>query len=494
MEDKCLLSSGGGGSPASLSRTNSESIRTLSEKQDIVKNLCINDSQATRNVSEPVDSDVSDRSTSPYLHSSTEVARNRRLCGISDAETLLHIVKGNIGTGIIGLPYAFMFAGFAVGFASMVLVCVVAVYCMLMLVQASHRLCDLHNKQQLDYATTAELSIAVRFTRAGLPKLFRRTVNAFLIITQLGFTAIYFVFISKNMAQVLEAMRYDLDYHYLILIFIPVLIVGVWIRDLKQIAIFSGIGNVLQSISIVIILYYLCGHLHWSDTRLYPKKVSDMALFFGLAVFSVEGIGVVMPLENDMKKPRHFPAIVIGGMSFVSTLFLLVGSFGFICFREDTLGSITLNLPGDSHDPNNLPYIYVKLFFTFAIMSSYLVQFYVAIQIIEPFIFKRLGDSERKRALVSHALRAGLVIGAAGLAAGVPNLGLFISLVGALGSSALAIIFPPIIHMAVFWNDHPGVLWKIRNILIAFIGILGMVTGTYATVVELIETLADEHK
>ena len=82
MEDKCLLSSGGGGSPASPSRTNSESIRTLSEKEDIVKNLCINDSQATRNVSEPVDSDVSDRSTSPYLHSSTEVARNRRLCGI----------------------------------------------------------------------------------------------------------------------------------------------------------------------------------------------------------------------------------------------------------------------------------------------------------------------------------------------------------------------------------------------------------------------------
>ena len=76
----------------------------------------------------------------------------------------------------------------------------------------------------------------------------------------------------------------------------------------------------------------------------------------------------------------------------------------------------------------------------------------------------------------------------AGLAAGVPDLGLFISLVGAAGSSTLAFIFPGLIHLAVFWHTQ-GVLWKLRNIVLAIVGTLGMLCGTYATVVQLVHAL-----
>lgn len=93
--------------------------------------------------------------------------------------------------------------------------------------------------------------------------------------------------------QVFSAMRIHLGYQALIGIFVPIMIAGVWIRDLKTTAIFSAIGSFLQVISIVIIYYYLCINLDWTGVRLYPKKVTDMALFFGLACFSVEGIGIV---------------------------------------------------------------------------------------------------------------------------------------------------------------------------------------------------------
>ena len=56
------------------------------------------------------------------------------------------------------------------------------------------------------------------------------------------------------------------------------------------------------------------------------------------------------------------------------------------------------------------PFIYVKLFYTFAIMSSYLVQFYVAIEIIEPYVCQCV--QKGRKPVVSYSLRAALVVGA----------------------------------------------------------------------------------
>lgn len=42
------------------------------------------------------------------------------------------------------------------------------------------------------------------------------------------------------------------------------------------------------------------------------------------------------------------------------------------------------------------------------------------------------------------------------LAAAIPKLDLFISLVGAISSSGLALILPPLIDLCVLWNEEKG--------------------------------------
>lgn len=62
----------------------------------------------------------------------------------------------------------------------------------------------------------------------------------------------------------------------------------------------------------------------------------------------MEGIGVVMPVENSMKKPHHFlgcPGVLNTAMFTVVGLYTAIGFLGYACYDNDVKASITLNLP-----------------------------------------------------------------------------------------------------------------------------------------------------
>ena len=51
------------------------------------------------------------------------------------------------------------------------------------------------------------------------------------------------------------------------------------------------------------------------------------------------------------------------------------------------------------------------------------------------------------------ALRAGVVVLSVGVAVGIPQFDLFLSLIGGMGSAQLMFIFPPIVYGKCFWNE-----------------------------------------
>ena len=66
------------------------------------------------------------------------------------------------------------------------------------------------------------------------------------------------------------------------------------------------------------------------------------------------------------------------------------------------------------------------------------------------------------------------------LAAVIPKLDLFISLVGSVSSSTLALMAPPIIDTITNWETMSK-LRIVKNALIFTIGFLGFVTGSYVS-------------
>lgn len=85
-----------------------------------------------------------------------------------------------------------------------------------------------------------------------------------------------------------------------------------------------------------------------SDRDFVFSKVTNLPIFFSTVIFAMEGIGVVMPVENSMAKPQHFlgcPGVLTTVMSIVVVLYSIIGFFGYLRYGDETDANITKNFP-----------------------------------------------------------------------------------------------------------------------------------------------------
>ncbi|KAK7462543.1 hypothetical protein BaRGS_00038399, partial [Batillaria attramentaria] len=430
-------------------------------------------------------------------------------------QCLMHLLKGNIGTGILAMPVAVKYAGLWTGFVGILVIGTIATHCMHVLVRCSHILCRRKSPADIDdvpftmasnfssqpdrvsdetsAVTMGYSEVMETCLKTGPPyfkkfaKGARHFVNGMLLFTQFGFCCVYIVFIATNVKQVLSTLHtHDLDLRIYELIILVALIPYSLLRNLRALAPFSAFANLLTLIGLVIIFQYITRDLHDPSRLPAFTSVSDVPLFFGTAIFAFEGISLVLPLENSVRNPEDFSGwtgVLNLGMVTVSCLYTGIGFFGYLRFGEEAQGSVTLNLPND-----NWLYLSVKLMFAIAIFVSYGVQFYVPIKIIWPSIERRL-HNQRLKTHGESAFRIVMVLVTAAFALAIPHLDLLIALIGALASSSLAIILPATIEFltVVAEPERPSMVTVIKDVFLVLVGVIACVTGTYTALREIVE-------
>lgn len=406
-------------------------------------------------------------------------------------DTLIHLLKASLGTGILAMPSAFKNAGYVVGTLGTVIIGILCTYTIHLLITASYELCIKRKIPSLTYPGTAAAAFeeGPKATRKLAP-FARLITNLFLVLYQIGSSCIYVVFIASNLKAVGDTyFGGNTDVRmYMVYILIPLILIS-WVRNLKLLAPFSSIATCLTIASFTLIFYYIFRETPSFTNREPVGTMKSIPLFFGTVLFAMEAIGMVLPLENEMKNPKKFGStfgVLNASMFPISLLYTFVGLLGYLKYGESTTGSITLDMP----QTEVLSQV-VKILLSLSIYMCYALSNYVTFDIIWKGIEQKMEKNENKICW-DYALRTAIVIVTFFLAIAIPNLEHLISLIGAFCLSSVGIALPAIINFLTFaevYKNEGNIrfsLFCLRNLLIVMIAIFAFIVGVYTSVSDII--------
>lgn len=196
------------------------------------------------------------------------------------------------------------------------------------------------------------------------------------------------------------------------------------------------------------------------------KAFGGLSVFLyglGVAVYSFEGIGMVLPLESEMREKEKFGKVLGLTMALICLIYGSFGALGYFAYGEQTAEMITANM--DVGLVNTLVKLglCVNLFFTLPIMMN------PVYEIVE----RRFWGGR-----YCIWLRWLCVLMVSLVALLVPNFADFLSLVGSGVCCALGFVLPSLFHLMVFKDEMDWRTWGC-DVSIMVLGLVLGVSGTW---------------
>lgn len=123
----------------------------------------------------------------------------------------------------------------------------------------------------------------------------------------------------------------------------------------------------------------------------------------------------------------------------------------------------------------------VKLAISMGVLLGYPIQFFIAIQIMYPTVKNHVTLARNHPFIGELFFRSLMVLVTFAVAILIPQLDLLLSLIGAVCSTVLALVLPPIMEFIIMPCDNKFTWWWItfKNSIILILALLGFLTGGY---------------
>ena len=340
--------------------------------------------------------------------------------------TLL-LLKSFLGTGVLFLPKAYLNGGMLFSTAVLLGLAILNSYCFLLLVNTRTR-------------------VEGSFGDMGgilYGKFMRDLILSSIALSQIGFVAAYIVFTSENLQAFVLAVsncRTWIDIKIMVLMQMVIFLPLSLIRDISKLGGTALVADFFILLGLVYIYYYdtrtIVTNHGVSDIKRFNAK--DWTLFVGTAIFTFEGIGLVIPIRDSMRKPSKFPPVLAGVMIILTVVYISMGALSYAAYGSATRTVVLLNMPQDDRLVNA-----VQLLYSLAILLSTPLQLFPAIRIMENGIFSRSGKHNPYIKWKKNIFRFFLVMACALLAwGGADDLDKFVALVGSFACVPLVYIYP----------------------------------------------------
>ncbi|KAK9728394.1 hypothetical protein K7432_001108 [Basidiobolus ranarum] len=378
------------------------------------------------------------------------------------SKTFFLLMKSFVATGVLFLPKAFYNGGLLFSSIVLTLVSIISLISILKLVKVRS-------------------IVPGGFGEIGgilYGKWLRYIILSDIALSQMGFTCAYFIFVAKNISDLISAWsncQIQVSEHLLILLQLLIYIPFSFLRKMKSFSNAALIANVAIMFGLGYIYIVDLDQLFTAgpaEVQMFNSK--SFGLFLGTASFTFEGIGLILPIVSSMKEPEKFPRLMTMAMAIIAMIFVSIGALSYATFGEKTQAVILLNLP-ESPATQLTQVLYVL-----AIILTVPLMMFPAVRIIEQATFgRKTGKYSTKIKTGKNVLRASLCALASAIAyAGSSNLDNFVALIGAFACIPLAFIFPALFHLKAV-ASHP--LSKLGDITLIFFGLCTMVFVTINT-------------
>ncbi|EDK37766.2 hypothetical protein PGUG_01864 [Meyerozyma guilliermondii ATCC 6260] len=354
----------------------------------------------------------------------------------TDRKAYFLLLKAFVGTGVLFLPKAFSNGGLLFSIVVLSTFGFLSYWCYLILVLA---------KRAVRVSSFAD--IGLKLYGPWLQNLILTSI----VISQIGFVAAYIVFTAENLRAFLTNVfgYQNLDIKWIIISQLVFLMPVSLVRDITKLSLSSVLANVFIFTGLIVIVYFTLFSLVFENQLTpgegiyYLVNKDEFSLFIGVAIFAFEGIGLIIPIEESMIQPSHFPAVLAKVLATVSVIMVCIASLGYMTFGAHTRTVILLNLPQSS-----IFIIATQLLYSIAILLSTPLQLFPAIRLIESKIFIRKGKYSSSIKWGKNMFRWAFILIVALIALfGGKNLDKFVSFVGCFACIPLVYMYPPILHL-----------------------------------------------
>ncbi|KAL8280932.1 hypothetical protein RQP46_006611 [Phenoliferia psychrophenolica] len=379
-------------------------------------------------------------------------------------QAVLMLLKSFVGTGVLFLGKAFYNGGIVFSTIVLCFIAMISLYSFLLLVET-------------------RLVVHGSFGDIGgmlYGKYMRSAILFSIVLSQIGFVAAYTIFVSQNLQAFFMAVTNCSTFVPLPLLILGQLVIFLPLAMIRNIQKLSGTALIADAFILFGLVYIFSNEISvlsangLADIALFNPK--DFPLLIGTAVFSFEGIGLVIPITESMKDPHQFPRVLTGVMVGVMILFAGAGVLAYAAYGSAIQTVVFVNLPQEDRFVNAAQFLY-----SIAILLSTPLQLFPAVRIMENGIFSRSGKHSTKVKWEKNAFRMAVVVGCSAVAwAGASDLDKFVSLIGSVACVPLCFCYPALLHYKACAVTRKQ---KIADIALLIFGVVAAIYTTSQTVI-----------